>query len=411
MPEFTYDGMVRYAYGFYNPNHAAALLCAILPFLLYWFSRSVSKTGKFLLGVMMAILLGMLAFTYSRTGILVALAETVVWFVLSGISWRRMIPVGWGFAAFILLLWFGGMLDRFSIDRSLLNRGDIWLAGCRLFAVNPMGTGLGASGMLASTFLLPEGVDCRTMINSHLTLLVEYGLMAGILWFSFIGYALLVGWRKNKAVFLSFAGLTVSAWLCSIFDWHVLFDVSDFGSLPLTNYVLSWLLLMSYLGMGMYLVWGNLRWKFFLLTLGIVVCLLGAILLVVEKNAPVVKNGFVIREAPDHILFLYDSSWVLSDAVWFMKKYMPDNGYCIPMEHMQYAVILPVSVSGYVALQGECAAFAHSYRGSHIHLVSPPEHLSVPKQVETIFLKRYVDYPRKGFSKKNSPDLNVIVYD
>ncbi len=31
--EFTYDGMVRWRFGFYNPNHAAALFAALLPFL------------------------------------------------------------------------------------------------------------------------------------------------------------------------------------------------------------------------------------------------------------------------------------------------------------------------------------------------------------------------------------------
>ena len=40
MMEFTFDGIVRQGFGFYNPNHAAALICALLPFcwagLLRW---------------------------------------------------------------------------------------------------------------------------------------------------------------------------------------------------------------------------------------------------------------------------------------------------------------------------------------------------------------------------------------
>ena len=31
MMEFTFDGIVRQGFGFYNPNHAAALICAISP--------------------------------------------------------------------------------------------------------------------------------------------------------------------------------------------------------------------------------------------------------------------------------------------------------------------------------------------------------------------------------------------
>ena len=38
MMEFTYDGMVRQGFGFYNPNHAAAVICAVFPFLwTAWF--------------------------------------------------------------------------------------------------------------------------------------------------------------------------------------------------------------------------------------------------------------------------------------------------------------------------------------------------------------------------------------
>ena len=36
MMEFTFDGIVRQGFGFYNPNHAAALICALFPFLWGW---------------------------------------------------------------------------------------------------------------------------------------------------------------------------------------------------------------------------------------------------------------------------------------------------------------------------------------------------------------------------------------
>jgi hypothetical protein len=32
MMEFTCNGMVRWGFGFYNPNHAAALFCVLVPF-------------------------------------------------------------------------------------------------------------------------------------------------------------------------------------------------------------------------------------------------------------------------------------------------------------------------------------------------------------------------------------------
>jgi hypothetical protein len=35
MMEFTYQGIVRQGFGFYNPNHAAALICAVMPLITY----------------------------------------------------------------------------------------------------------------------------------------------------------------------------------------------------------------------------------------------------------------------------------------------------------------------------------------------------------------------------------------
>ena len=32
MPEFTANGFLRFGFGFCNPNHAAALICAQAPF-------------------------------------------------------------------------------------------------------------------------------------------------------------------------------------------------------------------------------------------------------------------------------------------------------------------------------------------------------------------------------------------
>ena len=36
MPEFTCAGLVCHGIGFYNPNHAAALICALFPFCFGW---------------------------------------------------------------------------------------------------------------------------------------------------------------------------------------------------------------------------------------------------------------------------------------------------------------------------------------------------------------------------------------
>ena len=196
MMEFTCDGMVRYGFGFYNPNHAAALICALMPFLWGW--KRLPQLG-WALFLLLAIAL---AFTYSRTGIMVVFFELAAWFLLSerwNWNWRR----NW---KWIVLMAAGvtviaasvGVLARFTLDRSLLNRPEIWLAGGKLYAANPMGVGSGYSGILVSTFLLDD-IECRTLVNSHLTLLVERGVIAGFLWGCGIIYALIRGSAKFEA--------------------------------------------------------------------------------------------------------------------------------------------------------------------------------------------------------------------
>ena len=161
------DAILRYSFGFGNPNHAAALACAFLP--LCWGWRRVAWAGRILSVALFAAIL----LTQSRTGILVAALEWVAWRLLS--AWSRhaanrpsaledaprrriagsfllRLPVAVSVAA--IALW--RMWPRLSIDGSILNRPLIWLSGLRLFAANPDGVGMGNSGALASAYLLGD---------------------------------------------------------------------------------------------------------------------------------------------------------------------------------------------------------------------------------------------------------------
>lgn len=149
----------RLAFGFHNPNHAAALACALLP--LCWGWRRAAWVGRSLaLALFAAVLL-----TQSRTGLLVAVLEGAAWWTLrrraraSGVpahpspTSRAVWTNALGLVALLsLALWRVG--PRLVLDGSILNRPRIWLAGLRLFAANPDGVGLGNSGALASAFLL-----------------------------------------------------------------------------------------------------------------------------------------------------------------------------------------------------------------------------------------------------------------
>ncbi|MBP5285881.1 MAG: hypothetical protein ILO34_07245 [Kiritimatiellae bacterium] len=98
--------------------------------------------------------------------------------------------------------------------------------------------GLGNSGAVASAFLLLDIPEIRTMVNSHITLLAEYGWLAGWVWFAFIGMAL-SGIASSPRTGIAFAGLVLSACSSTVFDWPVLFDFADQGGFGMTNWVLS----------------------------------------------------------------------------------------------------------------------------------------------------------------------------
>ena len=53
--EFTYEGFVRYGFGFYNPNHAAAFICAILPFA--WLAFLQKPCWQKILGGLISVIL------------------------------------------------------------------------------------------------------------------------------------------------------------------------------------------------------------------------------------------------------------------------------------------------------------------------------------------------------------------
>ena len=158
----------RFAFGFCNPNHAAAMICALLP--LCWGWRRYTWMGSLLSLVLFSALL----LTQSRTGILVIVAETVLWSwtgrkTMARTGRMRLKQLGLRFFFFALYccvaLWW--LWPRLGLDESIMNRPKIYLAGLQLFAANPNGVGLGNSGAIASAFLLDGIPEIRTMISAH----------------------------------------------------------------------------------------------------------------------------------------------------------------------------------------------------------------------------------------------------
>jgi len=384
MIEFTYNGMVRYGFGFHNPNHAAALFCAISPFLWAAWGRWKHWNVRIPVLVLSFSLVFAIALTFSRTGALVLIFELLGFSFFSKYkNWKFAVSI---FVSFLLIFIVGNALSRFNIDRSVTNRFDIWGAGMSLFAANPLsGVGLGNSGKLASTFLLPDGTACRTLVNSHLTLLVEFGVFAGLLWGTLVVYSLFSGIKKVTA-WTSFAGLCISAFSASLFDWDVLFDFSQYGSLSLPNFLLSWSVLALFISLAVYLCFGKIRWNRFVFSLVIVALLYGNIFIFCSGEAPEVRGEFIVRQGNSMPLILYDNNWTLKTVRPFLH-----DGYYLPVKSCQMRKELPLVKTDTVYLFGECAAFASVFPDARLIFISPSEFFELPANTEKIYLKRFLE--------------------
>ena len=365
MMEFTFDGIVRQGFGFYNPNHAAALICAIFPFLWGW------KKHAWIGWILTFFLTVPLVMTYSRTGVLVLGFELAAYFIISKIkNWKLIAAIASGI---LLILLVGGIFGRFALDKAVTNRPEIWLAGLKLYVANPLGVGLSNSGMVVSNFML-ENIQCRTLVNSHLTLLAEFGMIAGFFWFSFIFYALFTGVKKPRT-WCAVAGLAISAISASIFDWYLLSDFQNFGELPLLNFVLSWLMLLLFLALTLYLLWGKVNLK----RLGIAVgCAILCVILpfcLWKTDTPKVKSD-IVYSSSDAPLVLYDEEWNLKSLLPYCK-----DGYQIPLQ----PGLVKIKTEK-IILFGNAAEYAPEFPESKITYINPPEFFEPVTNTQKIIL-------------------------
>lgn len=391
--EFVAGDVVRMGFGFFNPNHAAALICAVIPFCWGW------NRGRWVGVSSSVVLCAMLAATFSRTGFIVLALEAGAWWMMCD-GCRRVRSARttiWGviLSACLACIAAWWMWPRLALDGAVMNRPKIWLAGLKLSAANPLGVGFGKSGEIASAFMLPDGITVRTLVNSHLTLLAEMGAFVGGAWLAFIALALCVG-RTMRRTWVAFAGLAVSAFSASVFDWHVLFDFAEKGGYGTLNFVLAWGLFAAFVVMGvaMMAVWGRrcftqrcgeaegaesfrlggVRRR--VLTVG---CLAVGICAVVvgfrSDDTPRVEGEYVVcgrrwNAVPTMPCVYRDEAWSLKSVA----RRFPDGArFCI-----RPGVPEDAEDSGEMWLFGDAAESAWRFKGARLKLVDPPEFFDPP---------------------------------
>ncbi len=197
--DYFYHDALRWSFGFENPNKAAALLACGLAvgwtlWALAWRAKMPWIRGM-AIGLAAGLVLAtafLLFKTYSRGGALAGGAALVYLAIRSiGTAARRrerisMARRGADFAlraAALGLFWATGLADR-SLeplqsrgDASVENRLVLWRSALQMAADNPGGFGAGESGAAYMNWYQPveEKAGYRTMVNSYLTALVEWG--------------------------------------------------------------------------------------------------------------------------------------------------------------------------------------------------------------------------------------------
>ena len=404
MMEFTWHGLVRHGFGFYNPNHAAAFLNVLIVFAYgaFGFSerirpkilRRAAKTAILLGGI--CLVLALVA-TYSRAGILVFLLCMSFLLAKGKKKSRGVILSGTVIVVFFCILF--GLHRRFMMDDSVLHRLDIWLAGFRLLRANFWnGVGFGNSGLVASVWMLPSGIECRTLVNAPLTLLVENGWRFGLFWIPPVLYALFHGYSKSIP-WCAFAGLLLSSSVSSVFDFGVLLDFRDFGSMGIGNFLLSWLLFLVFLTMAIILVRGCFSPRAAVLATGTTVFIFLCFgVIPPDLKTPIMIDRLAIIGCQTNTVVYHDGSKPLRQIVSrlsedvFPRIPYSVSGYQIPLDGSLDVPTMSAK-SDLTILCGACVEFSERMDGNPIIVVDPPDLPFRSVHVKQIFLPPFRSYP------------------
>lgn len=416
--EFTYEGFVRYGFGFYNPNHAAAFICAILPFA--WILLFQKACWQKILGSLLSvILIFALAFTYSRAGVLVFILEALAFaFYFGKKYWKAYCTIG---VILIFSLLISSALGRFTFDAAASNRIEIWLAGLRLFLGNPLGVGLGNSGEIASAFLLPSDIEIRSLVNSHLTLLCEFGFIVGALWISLIFYAMKCGYSQKEnplkfAALVSFCSLVVSSGISSAFDWEVLLNPSKFEYITNVNLAALYCLFALFSLLAFYLIKGSFRLKEFFSVFALFVGVFlpffvlsrGSVILpAVRKH----HGDVFVRNCkePPYSVVIFDDDYNLKSAMAILRELGLSERIYICKNSWQNREKLPRENPKSFIVFGKCSDFLNRNIAAPCVLIMPPPHFTKDtKRISKIYLPKWnnrYDKLRKNFPKEKITDF------
>ncbi|HRJ72364.1 MAG TPA: O-antigen ligase family protein [Terrimicrobiaceae bacterium] len=182
MSSLHFNGIWRMDWGLGNPNKTAALIAVLM--VAVWAVAYVHRNGFWMaLGLFFG--LGIcLIHTFSRGGLVSAAAGAGVLLIFAPRPWQRRRVIGVCMVLGLLVV-FACMIqapERYGQglgeeDRSITNRFDVWKSAPAMMADAPGGWGWGNAGEAYMQWYQDPGrrETYRTLVNSHLTWMVEGG--------------------------------------------------------------------------------------------------------------------------------------------------------------------------------------------------------------------------------------------
>lgn len=202
----TFNGIWRMDWGFGNPNLTAAFLICL--FCVVWLPAYIWRHG-FWVSLPFSTAIGVcIIHTLSRGGILGALIAVCVLVAFAPRPWmmRRLIACGcavWVAIAAAFLLSAHERIGQGIIreDKSITHRLEIWKVAPQMLATRPSGWGWNNAGVAHSDWFQPveRTENYGSLVNTHLTKVVELGLVGGSVYLFVWLCAFLLSWPSSHS--------------------------------------------------------------------------------------------------------------------------------------------------------------------------------------------------------------------
>lgn len=214
-------------WGLGNPNKTAGLIAALM--VLVWALVCFRRWGFWMALVLFTGLGICLIHTFSRGGLLALLVgiAPVLWRAVRPWPVDKIISVLISVAIILAAAFYFKADSRFGQgilkeDRSITHRMQIWKYAPQMIVASPKGWGLGNSGQAYMNWYQPlhDHERYRTLVNSHLTWLVEMGWPLRFLYLFLWGTVLLICWpRKTDSWTISIAfGIWITLFVSATFS-------------------------------------------------------------------------------------------------------------------------------------------------------------------------------------------------